>query len=44
VKKADNSANFAAGGILSLRTDHTQLTMERQSQTSGDHFYSLFRL
>jgi hypothetical protein len=28
VKEADNSANFAAGGIINRRT--TQLTLQRQ--------------
>jgi hypothetical protein len=35
VRKADNSANFAAGGIINRRTHHKSLS-KRQEQTKGD--------
>jgi hypothetical protein len=36
MKKADNSANLAAGGIINRRTYHNSLSRDRQEQTLGD--------
>jgi hypothetical protein len=38
VKKADNSANFAAGGIINRRTRHKSLS-RRQEQIIGDQLF-----
>jgi hypothetical protein len=39
VKKADNSANFAAGGIINHRTHHNS----RQEQTLGDQLCGIYK-
>jgi hypothetical protein len=42
VKKADNSVNVTAAGIISCRTHHKSLS-RRQEQTVGDLYVMLYK-
>jgi hypothetical protein len=42
VKKADNSANFAAGGIIKRTTRHNSLCGDKE-QTLGDQLYDGYK-